>query len=210
MPPLPTSSTIDEVLAADEHLVARALAGHRDAFNRLVVRYEARLFRFLSRTSPNAADVEDAMQRAFVKAYRHLATFDPRHPFTTWLFTIAVRELRSLQRRPALRIEPLHDDHDPAAPPTPDHAPGDLWAAAHRVLTNTQYTALWLRYGEDLPVRDVARVMSRPRVWVSVTLHRACAALRAAVRPDDDRGPTPNARPTRRSNPTPQPARGAS
>jgi RNA polymerase sigma-70 factor (ECF subfamily) len=175
-----TSSEIDEVLS-DEHLVGRTLDGAREAFNQLVVRHEARLFRFLSRTSPNAADVEDAMQRAFVKAYQKLGTFDPRYRFTTWLFTIAVRELRSMRRRPSAAVGSLEDAHEAVAPAAVDREPGDLWAAARRLLTSGQYTALWLRYGEDLEVREVARVMGRPRVWVSVTLHRACAALRGVV-----------------------------
>src|SRR3954471_6680681 len=89
------SSSSSEVLA-DEHLVARALRGDRGAFNQLVVRHEGRLFRFLCRASPNAADAEDAMQHAFVKAYRKMETYNAKCRFTTWLFTIAIRELRTL------------------------------------------------------------------------------------------------------------------
>jgi RNA polymerase sigma-70 factor (ECF subfamily) len=174
------SSPSDEVLD-DERLVSRALGGDRGAFNALVVRHEARLFRFLCRASANTADVEDAMQRAFVKAYRKLGTYNPRYRFTTWLFTIAVRELRSLQRRAPVATSALEDGQHPAAPEPADHTPGDLWAAARRILHPQQHAALWLRYGEDLPVRDVAKVMGRPRVWVSVTLHRACATLRGAL-----------------------------
>jgi RNA polymerase sigma-70 factor (ECF subfamily) len=192
----PTSN--DEL--PDEELVSRALTGKRDAFTTLVRRHERRLFRFLARNTASDADVEDAMQQALLKAYVHLAKYNPRWRFTTWLFTIALRELRSAARRHP-RMSPLHPTLDPAAPREQtfiDRDPGDLWLAARRLLTAPQYTALWLRYGEDLAVRDVARAMSRPRVWVSVTLHRACATLRQAV-PDpqtadrpDDRHPAPS------------------
>jgi RNA polymerase sigma-70 factor (ECF subfamily) len=178
------SSQPEEVLD-DEHLVSRALGGDRGAFNQLVIRHEGRLFRFLCRASANAADVEDAMQHAFVKAYRKLGTYNPRYRFTTWLFTIAVRELRSLQRRSPAVAASIDDADHPAAPVEPDRAPGEMWAAARRLLHPQQHTALWLRYGEDLPVRDVAKVMNRPRVWVSVTLHRACATLRTALASSD-------------------------
>jgi len=94
---------------------------------------------------------------------------------------IAVRELRSLQRRSPLAASPIEEGQHPAAPVPADHTPGELWAAARRILHPQQHAALWLRYGEDLPVRDVAKVMGRPRVWVSVTLHRACATLRGAL-----------------------------
>ena len=183
----------------DEELVSRTLSGHKDAFTTLVRRHERRLFRFLAKNTNHDADVEDAMQQALLKAYVHLARYNPRWRFTTWLFTIALRELRSAaRRRPPM--SPLHATLDPVAPREQsfiDRDPGELWLAARRLLTVPQYTALWLRYGEDLAVREVARVMSRPRVWVSVTLHRACATLRQAV-PDlqnadqnDDRHPAP-------------------
>ncbi|HEY7117083.1 MAG TPA: sigma-70 family RNA polymerase sigma factor [Tepidisphaeraceae bacterium] len=178
-----SSSPLD--VLPDEHLVTRTLDGHQDAFNHLVRRHEQRLFRFLSRTGRCAADVEDAMQQAFVKAFRNLRGYNPKWRFTTWLFTIAVRELHSLGRRhPAIRTTTLDERNHPAAAAAPaDADPGDLWASAKRLLNAQQYTALWLRYGEDLPVRDIARVMSRPRVWVSVTLHRACATLRDTAAP---------------------------
>lgn len=189
------SPTLHDELPADGQLVSRALAGDKRAFNDLVLRHERRLFRFLSRGSANSADVEDAMQQALLKAYLNLARYNPRWRFTTWLFTIALRELRSLERRrPATRSQ----SEEPAAPEVV-HAceqddPGDLWRAARRLLKPQHYTALWLRHGEDLPVADVARVMGRPRVWVSVTLHRACAALRTAM---EDRAGAEGIRPIR-------------
>jgi RNA polymerase sigma-70 factor (ECF subfamily) len=180
------SATSQDELLPDEQLVSRALAGDRGAFNRLVIRHERRLFRFLSRSAANAADVEDAMQQAMIKAYLNLARYDSRWRFTTWLFTIALRELRALGRRP--RAAALQAADEPAAAPVEhaidnDDGPGDLWRAARRLLNPQPFTALWLRYGEDLAVRDVARIMRRPRIWVSVTLHRACALLRTSLSP---------------------------
>ena len=176
------SPILHDELPADGQLVSRALAGDKRAFNNLVLRHERRLFRFLSRGTANLPDVEDAMQQAMLKAYLNLSRYNPRWRFTTWLFTIALRELRSLERRrPATRDA----DHEPAAPPAV-HAfeqddPGEVWRTARRLLKPQHYTALWLRHGEDLPVADVAKVMGRPRVWVSVTIHRACASLREAL-----------------------------
>ena len=56
-----------------------------------------------------------------------------------------------------------------------------LWDIADRVLTDTQRTALWLRFAEDLPVREIAAVMGKTRVTVRVTLLRARNALAACV-----------------------------
>jgi len=170
-------------LLTDEQLVARTLSGAKDAFNQLVLRHERRLYRFLVKTAHDPADAEDAAQQAFIKAYTNLARYNPRWRFTTWLFTIALRELRTIRRRYG-RTASLAVAHEPTAAEPIDDQPGDLWHAARLLLTTQHYTALWLRHGEDLPVRDVARVMQRPRVWVSVTLHRAVATLRKSLTPD--------------------------
>lgn len=128
------------------------------------------------------------MQQAFVKAYTKLHQFNPKYRFTTWLFTIALRELRVVSRRHA-RAMSIDHAAEPADPRDPhdltDRA--DIWHAARRVLNTQQFTTLWLRYGEDLPPRDIAKVMRRPRVWVSVTIHRACAILREALPGDEAR-----------------------
>jgi len=181
---LASSSSLE--LLSDEQLVSRAKAGGRDAFNCLVLRHERRLYRFLCKNTANAADVEDAMQQAMLKAYLKLAQYNSRWRFTTWLFTIAVRELRSLRHRPGPATTALQHAREPAAPnvepATDPNAPDDLWQIAQRVLNPQHYAALWLRYGEDLPARDIAKVLGRPRIWVSVTLHRACALLRQTTK----------------------------
>src|SRR5260221_3844943 len=117
------SPTSEDKLLPDEQLVSRALAGERWAFNQLVIRHERRLFRFLSRSAANAADVEDAMQQAMIKAYLNLARYDSRWRFTTWLFTIALRELRALGRRP--RAAALQASDEPAAAPIEDPIDND-------------------------------------------------------------------------------------
>ena len=176
-------SISDDELLSDEQLVSRAQAGAKDAFNRLILRHQRRLFRFLSSNAKCAADAEDALQRALLKAYLKLSSYNPKWRFTTWLFTIALRELRTLNRR-AIAAATSLQLLDRAAPAVKDHAPGELWAVAKRLLKSQHYTALWLRYGEDLPARDIAKILKRPRIWVSVTLHRACATLRESINSD--------------------------
>ncbi len=190
---LPTS--LDTL--SDEELASRALKGAREAFNHLAIRHETRLFRFLSKNAANTSDVEDAMQQAMVKAYVNLHRYDSRWKFTTWLYTIALRELRTIGRRAGAgprmssmdQAQHLTDSGagDAAGQLAARDDGADMWALAKRVLNPQQYTALWLRFGEDLAPREVARVMRRPRIWVSVTLHRACAALREIADQQADR-----------------------
>src|SRR5260370_22117294 len=84
-PRLPSS-----VVREDEHLlVAAAKRGDTHAFEELVNRYEAKIFRLTMNITRNREDAEDAMQDAFLKAYAHLKDFQEDSRFYTWLVRIA-------------------------------------------------------------------------------------------------------------------------
>lgn len=78
-------------------LVDRVVAGDRRAFESLVRKHERRVFRVTLAVLGNAEDAEEAMQDAFVKAFRHIDQFRRESRFTTWLTRIAVNE--ALQKR---------------------------------------------------------------------------------------------------------------
>lgn len=78
-------------------LVERVVAGDRRAFEPLVRKHEQRVFRVTLAVLGNAEDAEEAMQDAFVKAFRHIDQFRRESRFTTWLTRIAVNE--ALQKR---------------------------------------------------------------------------------------------------------------
>jgi RNA polymerase sigma-70 factor, ECF subfamily len=87
----------------DEHLlVAAAKRGDLKAFEELVNRYEAKIFRLTMNITRNREDAEDAMQDAFLKAYAHLKDFQEDSRFYTWLVRIAANEalMRLRKRRP--------------------------------------------------------------------------------------------------------------
>src|SRR5260370_468874 len=87
----------------DEHLlVAAAKRGDTHAFEELVSRYEAKIFRLTMNITRNREDAEDAMQDAFLKSYAHLKNFQGDSRFYTWLVRIAANEalMRLRKRRP--------------------------------------------------------------------------------------------------------------
>ncbi len=87
----------------DEHLlVAAAKHGDAHAFEELVNRYEAKIFRLTMNITRNREDAEDAMQDAFLKSYAHLKDFQEDSRFYTWLVRIAANEalMRLRKRRP--------------------------------------------------------------------------------------------------------------
>ncbi len=83
----------------DLALVERVLAGDHRSFEPLVRRHERRVFRVTLAVLGNVEDAEEAMQDAFIKAFRHLSQFRRESRFTTWLTRIAVNE--ALQKRQA-------------------------------------------------------------------------------------------------------------
>ena len=88
----------------DQQLVDRVLAGNKNAFNLLVLRYQHRVAALISRFVHDAHEVEDVSQEAFIKAYRALPLFRGDSAFYTWLYRIAVNtaknHLVSRGRRP--------------------------------------------------------------------------------------------------------------
>lgn len=96
----------------DLALVQRVKTGDRRAFKKLYDGHVERLFRFMRQFSSDRMLVEDWVQRAFIKAYNNIASFQGRARFATWLYTIALNEMRTDLRRPALTLLTIADLHD--------------------------------------------------------------------------------------------------
>ena len=164
---------------------ARLLAGLRradpDAINELVERYAARAYRVAIRITRNAADAEEAVQEALVRAWlRRDACRSPEAPLP-WLLEITRNEARRvLGRRARLgRLEPL------PAPREDDPLAGAVARLtveeALRTLAERDRRVLHLRYAEDLTQVEVARRLGLAEATVKVRLHRARGRLRRAL-----------------------------
>jgi RNA polymerase sigma-70 factor, ECF subfamily len=92
---------------SDQTLAARAAAGDAAAFEAIVDRYQARVFRLACRLTSDT-DAPDVLQETFLHVYRHLPSFRGESQFGTWLYRIAsnaaLMHRRARRRRPA---EPL-------------------------------------------------------------------------------------------------------
>ncbi len=82
-------------LENEYQIVEQARHGDRRAFQRLYEGHVMRLFRFLHQFSSDTVQVEEWTQRAFIKAFQRLTTFRGNSAFATWLFSIALNEMRS-------------------------------------------------------------------------------------------------------------------
>ena len=159
-----------------------AKAGSDAAFAALVKRYQLRLLRFLVTRCRSQADAEDALQDTFVSAYRYLHSFDARWRFSTWIYRIGIR---NAMRRGIGASAPIDELQDPDADPLQDcivqSDRENLWQTAKTVLSDEAFTALWLRYVEDMSIKEIAAAMERSGSWTKVTLLRARGRVGAAL-----------------------------
>ena len=79
-------------------LVRRCLSGDADAFEPIVKAYQAPLYNVALRMLGTPEEARDAAQTAFIRAYEHLDSYDPRRKFFTWIYRILMNECLNLLR----------------------------------------------------------------------------------------------------------------
>jgi RNA polymerase sigma-70 factor (ECF subfamily) len=183
---------------SDEALAARAAAGDGPAFDALVTRFQARVYRLACRLTGDDAEANDVLQETFLSAYRALPSFRGEARFSTWLYRIATNaalmQRRARARRPVESLEACLPRFD--ADGVHDAEPGDL-AAAGRVdelldqkrlaekaraglerLPEIYRAAFVLRDLEELTTAEVAEALGIEPAAVRQRVHRARLMLR--------------------------------
>jgi RNA polymerase sigma factor (sigma-70 family) len=89
----------------DRTLVLAAKSGEHRAFVELFHRHSPKVLRATYKVTRNHQDAEDAMQEAFLNAYVHIAKFDGRSQFSSWLIRIAINSSLMILRRKRIRPE---------------------------------------------------------------------------------------------------------
>lgn len=194
-----TSSTHSTERDLDQELVRRAQAGDQRAFELLVVKYQRRIARLLSRMIRDPSEIEDVSQEAFIKAYRALPSFRGESAFYTWLYRIAINtaknHLSSLGRRPMLATEYEDEDGETldAVAQMPDfHTPETELSNRQIVSTVNEAVdalpedlreAITLREMDGLSYEDIALAMDCPIGTVRSRIFRAREAIANRLRP---------------------------
>lgn len=148
----------------DASLVARVKAGDLNAFEELVARHSRRVHRTLVGIVGNVPEAQDAFQETFLKAFRHLSSFQGRSTFSTWLLTIASNTgLQCLRERKPL--ESFDDDHETADEFHPRlvrawaNNPEQLYSEAERrEIVERAVTMLPAKYRVVLVLRDIEQL----------------------------------------------------
>jgi RNA polymerase sigma-70 factor (ECF subfamily) len=173
----------------DAQLIDEALAGNKDAFGQLVLRYQNRLFNTVVHVVGCRSAAEDVVQDAFVQAFVKLETFQRASAFYTWLYRIAVNLAISHRRRkrPELSVEAQRESGSHNEPIDASEGPTDpvereeRIAQVHQamnVLNDEHRAVLVLREMEGLCYERIAEILDLPVGTVRSRLHRARIQLR--------------------------------
>lgn len=161
----------------DAALIRDCLAGNTAAFDEIVRQHGSRVLNYVLNMTRHRQDAEDITQQTFIKAYTHLARFDPGHSFIGWLLTIARRTALN-HFRSARQFEPMADSLAETTPsPARQAERADLlntiWNEARRVLPPREFEVMWLRYAEDLPIEETARIVGLTQTHTKIIAFRA-------------------------------------
>jgi RNA polymerase sigma-70 factor (ECF subfamily) len=194
-----TMSETAQTLVADDDLsiARRVVAGDRAAFQLLMRRHNRRLYRLARATLRNDAEAEDALQDAYLHAYRSMSQFRGDAQLSTWLSRLVLNECFARIRRSARRqnVIPIVDAPDwveqaEAMTSHDNSAPDDALARSQvRALLERKLDALpelfrivfVLRSIEEMTVEETAQCLNIPEATVRSRHFRARSMLRESL-----------------------------
>jgi RNA polymerase sigma-70 factor (ECF subfamily) len=174
----------DDVQDPDPRTIARAREGDIGAFEDLVRRYQADLWRFAYHFTRDRALAEDVTQEAFLRAFRFLKSFRGDSKFTSWLFRIARNCAMD-----AIKARKVHYEKEPAAPlaSTDPQTRVELQAALSAVSEEHREPFLLIEvFG--LSYQEAADVLGVRVGTVKSRMHRARKAMMGALAVEEDAG----------------------
>jgi RNA polymerase sigma-70 factor (ECF subfamily) len=169
-------------------IVLQAQAGCRDAFDRLVVRFESRVYSIVMQRLRNSAEADEVTQEVFLRAYRKLSQLADPDRFPGWLCQIAVRLSinRAVRRPPEATCEPASMDvfeNDPASPFAELVRLEDIEQVRVGLtqLGQLDRDTLWAFYFEGSSLKEMAEQFASPIGTIKRRLHTARGRLRDVI-----------------------------
>ena len=193
----PVSARTAETALPDTEIARRIALGDQDAFVLLMRRYNQTLYRTARSILRDDAEAEDAVQEAYMLAYRAIGSFRGEAKLSTWLIRIVVNEAIARSRKVSRRAQIINIAGGPeadtaegnmeaATPEQPEHAAmradsRRLLEAKIDALPESFRTVFVLRAIEDLSVEETAATLGIPEATVRTRYFRARSLLREAL-----------------------------
>lgn len=184
---------------ADHELVLRVQQGDKRAFDVLVLKYQFKIVKLISRYVHDPSEAMDVAQEAFIKAYRALPSFRGESAFYTWLYRIAINTAKnylvSMGRRAPTTTGFDHEEaesfddaealRDTATPENElmGREIADTVNRAVATLPEDLRTAITLREIEGLSYEEIAQAMGCPIGTVRSRIFRARESIDNKLRP---------------------------
>ena len=182
----------------DQELVRRVQQGDKKAFDTLVIKYQQRIAKLISRYVRDQDEVLDVAQEAFIKAYRALPRFRGDSAFYTWLYRIAINTAKNYlvaqgRRPPATDVDAeeavyveggarLSDRDTPEQLVQRDEVERVIFDTID-ALPEELRTAITLREMEGLSYEEIAETMDCPIGTVRSRIFRAREAIETKLKP---------------------------
>lgn len=183
----------------DAELVARVQRGDKQAFDLLVLKYQRKIMRLLSRMIRDPGEIEDVAQEAFIKAYRALPQFRGESAFYTWLYRIAINTARNWlaqnNRRPSTPSAQENEEGETfdatdnltdSSNPESEMASRQIADTVNKAINDLPEelrNAIVMREIDGMSYEDIAESMNCPIGTVRSRIFRAREAIATRLRP---------------------------
>lgn len=177
--------------AQSSWLISECIAGNQEAIEIFVRQYETSVFRLALSIVGDMAEANEITQETFIAALRSLRSYQERQSLKAWLYTIALNRSRSHLRKQKV-IERLrnslaaHFRIEAQKQATPEESilqgeqGSEIWGALDQ-LDERHRLVVTLRYFHELPIREIAQILSISEGTVHSRLHSAREKLRTAL-----------------------------
>ena len=170
-----TSVTIDN----EQQLIRNILEGNISAFTHIINAYQHKVHAFVNKRCSNSTDCDDIVQEVFIAIHKNLHQYKPEFPFKAWIFGI-VRNKTNEHFRKVLKIpSPVEEAYDQSHSDTPEkrvfiaEESNLFWDEAKHILTEEQFTAIWLKYQQTLTISEICEHMNITNSNAKIHLFRA-------------------------------------
>lgn len=184
----------------DEELVERSIAGDRDSFNQLILRWERPIYALAYRVIGREEDARDVVQETFLRAFRAIKGFKRQAKFSSWLYRIALNLCRDwIRRERRTPIVPTPEGLDPIEmareiDPSPSVEEmawrGELTRSVEQAmkrLPEEQRTAIILKEYHGLTFQEISDLLGCPLSTVKTRLYQGLSVLRRELAPSERR-----------------------
>jgi RNA polymerase sigma-70 factor (ECF subfamily) len=173
----------------DQDIVELLRGGATEAaFERLIDRYESKVYRLCCSLLRDPDQAQDAAQESLVRVWKALAKYDQRASLSTWIYTItrnrcltAIERRRDLDSLSDSEVQ-LQAEAAQAVGPEPEQDHLAMLRELVEALPERYRRVLTLFYYEERSVAEVALMLGQPEGTVKTNLHRARAALAEQLR----------------------------